>query len=55
MADKLDRRPEDVLIEALVEAYEFDVLRLEIDEQRLLRNGSPVHLPPREFEICCGC
>jgi DNA-binding response OmpR family regulator len=59
MADKLDRRPEDVLIEALVEAsgrgacvsYEFDVFRLEIDEQRLLRNGSPVRLAPKEFEI----
>jgi DNA-binding winged helix-turn-helix (wHTH) protein len=57
MAD-VDRRPEDVLIEALVEAsgrdtgasYEFGVFRLEIDERRLLRNGSPVHLASKEFE-----
>ena len=56
--DRLDRLPEDVLIDALVEAsgrgsdaaYEFDVFRLEIDEQRLLRNGSFVHLAPKEFE-----
>jgi DNA-binding winged helix-turn-helix (wHTH) protein len=51
-------RPEDVLIEALMQAagstsapvYEFDGYRLEIGEQRLLRNGAPVPLPPKEFE-----
>jgi DNA-binding winged helix-turn-helix (wHTH) protein len=51
-------RPEDVLIEALVQAsggdtqpvYEFDRFRLEIAEQRLLRDGVPVPLPPKEFE-----
>ena len=51
-------RPEDVLIEALVQAagrtaqavYEFDCFRLEIGEQRLLRNGEHVPLPPKEFE-----
>jgi DNA-binding response OmpR family regulator len=58
MSNNLDRRPEDVLIDAVMEAsgmgtdaaYEFDVFRLEIDEQRLLRNGSVVHLAPKEFE-----
>ena len=58
MADKVDRRPEDVLIEALVAAagrapgtsYEFDVYRLDVDDQRLWRNGSPVYLRPKEFE-----
>jgi DNA-binding winged helix-turn-helix (wHTH) protein len=51
-------RPEDVLIEALVQAtgratnpvYEFDRFRLEIAEQRLLRDGTPVPLPPKEFD-----
>jgi DNA-binding winged helix-turn-helix (wHTH) protein len=51
-------KPEDVLIEALVQAagrtaqavYEFDCFRLEIAEQRLLRNGNQVPLPPKEFE-----
>ena len=58
MSAKLNRLPEDVLIDAVVEAsgrgtdaaYEFGVFRLEIDEQRLLRNGSFVHLAPKEFE-----
>ena len=51
-------KPEDVLIEALVQAagrtaqavYEFDCFRLEIGEQRLLRDGNQVPLPPKEFE-----
>ena len=51
-------RPEDVLIEALMQAarattdpiYEFDAFRLEVGEQRLLRDGLPVPLPPKEFE-----
>jgi DNA-binding winged helix-turn-helix (wHTH) protein len=50
--------PEDVLIEALVEAtgratdrvYEFGGFRLEVPEQRLLREGVTVPLPPKEFE-----
>jgi DNA-binding winged helix-turn-helix (wHTH) protein len=59
MTDKPEvPRPEDVLIEALVQAagrsthpvYEFDCFRLEIAEQRLLRDGAPVPLPPKEFE-----
>src|SRR5688572_26608532 len=51
-------RPEDVLIEALMQSaggtteavYEFDAFRLEIGEQRLLRDGVPVPLAPKEFE-----
>lgn len=51
-------RPEDVLIEALVQAagrsiqpvYEFESFRLEVGEGRLLRNGVPVPLPPKEFD-----
>ena len=51
-------RPEDVLIEALMQAaggttgpvYEFEAFRLEIGEQRLLRDGVPVPLAPKEFE-----
>ena len=51
-------RPEDVLIEALMQAagtttdpiYQFDAFRLEVGEQRLLRDGVPVPLPPKEFE-----
>ncbi len=51
-------RPEDVLIEALVQAsgrttqaiYEFDSFRLEVAEQRLLRDGKQVPLAPKEFE-----
>ncbi len=59
MTDKPDvPRPEDVLIEALMQAagrsthpvYEFDRFRLEVAEQRLLRDGAPVPLPPKEFE-----
>ena len=51
-------RPEDVLIEALMQAagtsrdpiYQFDAFRLDVGEQRLLRDGVPVPLPPKEFE-----
>ena len=51
-------RPEDVLIEALMQAagtardpiYQFDAFRLEVGEQRLLRDGVPVPRPPKEFE-----
>jgi DNA-binding winged helix-turn-helix (wHTH) protein len=58
MTDKVDRRPEDVLIEALVEAagrasatsYEFDAYGLDIADHRLVHNGSPVYLRPKEFE-----
>ena len=58
MSDKLERLPEDVLIDALVEAsgqradaaYEFGEFSLEIDERRLLRNGLLVHLAPKEFD-----
>jgi DNA-binding winged helix-turn-helix (wHTH) protein len=59
MTDKPEvPRPEDVLIEALVQAagratqavYEFDCFRLEVAEHRLLRDGTPVPLAPKEFE-----
>jgi DNA-binding winged helix-turn-helix (wHTH) protein len=51
-------RPEDVLIDALLQAtgrtasavYEFGSFRLEISEQRLLRDGAAVSLAPKEFE-----
>lgn len=51
-------RPEDALIEALLEAtgrataavYEFGSFRLEVNQQRLLRAGKPVRLAPKEFE-----
>lgn len=51
-------RPEDVLIEALIQAtgrtagavYEFGSFKLEIAEQRLLRDGVAVSLAPKEFE-----
>jgi DNA-binding winged helix-turn-helix (wHTH) protein len=51
-------RPEDVLIEALLEAngraagavYEFGSFKLEIREQRLLKEGGAVSLAPKEFE-----
>jgi DNA-binding winged helix-turn-helix (wHTH) protein len=51
-------RPEDVLIEALMQAaghaahavYEFDDFRLEVAEHRLLHRGQPVPLAPKEFE-----
>lgn len=51
-------RPEDVLIEALVQAaghatdpvFEFERFRLEVGEGRLLRDGVPVPLAPKEFE-----
>ena len=51
-------RPEDVLIEALVQAaarpadpvYEFEGFRLEVGQGRLLRDGVAVPLPPKEFE-----
>jgi DNA-binding winged helix-turn-helix (wHTH) protein len=59
MPDKPDMpRPEDVLIEALMQAaahtahavYEFDEFRLEIAEGRLLRRGERVPMAPKEFE-----
>lgn len=60
MANRKDdpTRPEDVLIEALLEAtgrsrgaaYQFDRFRLEVGEQRLLCDGVPVRLAPKEFE-----
>ena len=51
-------RPEDVLIEALLQAtgraagavYEFGSFRLEVGEQRLLKDGTVVSLAPKEFE-----
>jgi DNA-binding winged helix-turn-helix (wHTH) protein len=59
MTDKPELpRPEDVLIEALMQAadratqavYEFDDFRLEVAQHRLLRDGTPVPLAPKEFE-----
>ncbi len=51
-------KPEDVLIDAVLEAraraatavYEFGGLRLEVSEQRLLKDGLPVSLAPKEFD-----
>jgi DNA-binding winged helix-turn-helix (wHTH) protein len=50
-------RPEDVLIEAVLEAhravvdvYEFGRFRLDVRDQRLSRDGVPIALPPKEFE-----
>lgn len=50
-------RPEDVLIEALLEAqgmaaqvYEFGCFRLDVRDQRVTREGVPLALPPKEFE-----
>lgn len=50
-------RPEDVLIEAVLEArnavapvYEFGRFRLDVADQRVTRDGVPVSLPPKEFE-----
>jgi DNA-binding winged helix-turn-helix (wHTH) protein len=51
-------RPEDVLIEALLQAtgkssgavYEFDMFRLDVAEGRLLREGQVVSLAPKEFD-----
>jgi DNA-binding winged helix-turn-helix (wHTH) protein len=50
-------RPEDVLIEAVLEAhravieiYEFGRFRLDVRDQRLTRDGVPIALPPKEFE-----
>jgi DNA-binding winged helix-turn-helix (wHTH) protein len=51
-------KPEDVLIEAVLEAnaraatavYEFAGFRLEVGEQRLLKDGRPVSLAPKEFD-----
>jgi DNA-binding winged helix-turn-helix (wHTH) protein len=51
-------RPEDVLIEALLQAngrtfgivYEFAPFRLDIADERLLRDGEPVPLAPKEFD-----
>jgi DNA-binding winged helix-turn-helix (wHTH) protein len=56
--DPRARRPEDVLIEALVDAsgqstgaiYEFEGFRLEVGQGRLLHNGVPVPLAPKEFD-----
>lgn len=53
-----DRRPEDVLVEALLEAtghrasriFHFGPFRLDVDDQRLFRGESPVPLPPKEFD-----
>jgi DNA-binding winged helix-turn-helix (wHTH) protein len=50
-------RPEDVLIEAVLEArrvaahlYEFGRFRLDVQDQRVTRDGVLVSLPPKEFE-----
>jgi DNA-binding winged helix-turn-helix (wHTH) protein len=51
-------RPEDILIEALLESqqqprlplYEFGPFKLDVRDQRLTREGVPVPLPPKEFE-----
>lgn len=51
-------RPEDVLIEALLESkqqaaqrfYEFGSYRLDVADQRLTRDGVPIPLPPKEFD-----
>ncbi|MGH9313623.1 MAG: winged helix-turn-helix domain-containing protein [Vicinamibacterales bacterium] len=56
--DPENARPEDVLIEALIQAtgrtaqavYEFDDYRLDVADERLLRRGVPVPLAPKEFE-----
>ena len=61
MAEKsngANTRPEDVLIEALLQAtgkssgavYEFDTFRLDVADGRLLREGQAVSLAPKEFE-----
>jgi DNA-binding winged helix-turn-helix (wHTH) protein len=56
MTDRSDPlRPEDVLIEALLEAqgvahvYEFGPFRLDVRDQRVTREGVPLALPPKEF------
>lgn len=50
-------RPEDVLIEALLEAqrvaepvYEFGRFHLDVQDQRVTRDGVPLSVPPKEFE-----
>jgi DNA-binding winged helix-turn-helix (wHTH) protein len=50
-------RPEDVLIEAVLEArrlttpvYEFGRFCLDVQDQRVTRDGVPLALPPKEFE-----
>ncbi len=56
--DDVDRRPEDVLIEALLDAtsrrvcrrFQFGPFLLDVGDQRLFRQETPVHLPPKEFE-----
>lgn len=56
--DDSDRRPEDVLIEAVLEAtgrratriFQFGPFRLDVSDQRLFRDETPVPLPPKEFE-----
>jgi DNA-binding winged helix-turn-helix (wHTH) protein len=54
-----ETRPEDVLIEALLQAtrttaqavYVFDEYRLDIADGRLLRENVPVPLAPKEFRM----
>ncbi|MGH8514564.1 MAG: winged helix-turn-helix domain-containing protein, partial [Gammaproteobacteria bacterium] len=56
--DPANARPEDVLIEALIQAtgrtakavYEFDEFRLDVADERLSRGGVPIPLAPKEFE-----
>jgi DNA-binding winged helix-turn-helix (wHTH) protein len=50
-------RPEDALIEAVLEAhravvdvYEFGRFRLDVRDLRLTRDGVPIAVPPKEFE-----
>ena len=58
MTDDRFTRPEDVLIAELLESkqkasqrfHEFGPFRLDVADQRLTRDGTPVPLPPKEFE-----
>ena len=50
-------RPEDVLIEALLEArraaapvYEFGRFHVDVQDQRVTRDGVALPLPPKEFD-----
>lgn len=50
-------RPEDVLIEAVLEArrlagdvYEFGPFRLDVPDRRVTRDGVVIFLPPKEFD-----
>lgn len=53
------KRPEDVLIEALLDAvgakahatYTFGEFRLDVADQQLFHGAEPVPLPPKEFRI----